>query len=186
MNHYSMIRQGRVLFFLLMELGIATQGGRMEDENLYTHRRIFRWLILVEIIGFIVVAAFLWVDELLDLPHRIFNTPPTPINFSESLIESCLVIVLGAVMVLITALFLRRIRYLEGFHIVCASCRRVLVNDDWMQLEAWVSNKTDAHFSHGLCPTCRASVEEELEQMEKEVNQPECRQYLRRDEDRAS
>src|SRR3990172_2188119 len=42
------------------------------------------WLI----IGFFVVIAFTWLNELLGLPHIFLNAPATRLNWQESLIET--------------------------------------------------------------------------------------------------
>ena len=50
---------------------------------------------------------------------------------------------------------LDEIKTLQGILPICSSCRNV--RDDagyWVQVEAYVSNHTDAHFSHGICPDC--------------------------------
>jgi signal transduction histidine kinase len=44
-------------------------------------------------IGFMVV--FLWLDEILDLPNLLFGAPPTPVNVTESMLESGAVVMLG-------------------------------------------------------------------------------------------
>jgi hypothetical protein len=52
---------------------------------------------------------------------------------------------------------LAHVKRLEGLLPVCARCRRV--RDDahyWRQLESYVTERTDAVFSHGICPDCRA------------------------------
>lgn len=48
-----------------------------------------------------------------------------------------------------------QIRTLSGLFPVCTGCRKV--RDDqgyWTQIEAYVSQKTDAKMSHGICPAC--------------------------------
>lgn len=47
------------------------------------------------------------------------------------------------------------IKTLEGFIPICAWCHKV--RDDagfWQQLEKYLDEKTDATFSHSICPTC--------------------------------
>jgi len=139
-----------------------------QEEKRLTHRRIYFWLLTVEAIGFILAAVLLWVDELLDLPHLVFGTTATPVNFSESILESIIILVLGAAIMVLTSVLLRRIKYLEGFHIVCASCHQVYDKGEWVQLEAWVTTGSEVNFSHGLCPNCRASTEKELDSISHE------------------
>ncbi len=49
----------------------------------------------------------------------------------------------------------REIKTLRGIIPMCASCKKVR-NDDgyWEQVEAYVSEHSEALFSHGICPDC--------------------------------
>ncbi len=49
------------------------------------------------------------------------------------------------------------VRTLEGILPICASCKRIK-NDAgaWEAVESFVRERTDAEFSHGLCPDCAA------------------------------
>jgi DNA-binding response OmpR family regulator len=50
---------------------------------------------------------------------------------------------------------LEQIKTLKGFIPICASCKNV--RDDkgfWHQVEAYISEHSDAEFSHGICPDC--------------------------------
>ncbi len=50
---------------------------------------------------------------------------------------------------------LEEIKILRGFLPICASCKKI--RDDkgtWTQLEAYISDHSQAEFSHGLCPEC--------------------------------
>jgi hypothetical protein len=47
-------------------------------------------------------------------------------------------------------------KVLSGFIPICASCKRVRVQEsEWTPVEVYVTNKTDATFSHGVCPECK-------------------------------
>lgn len=50
---------------------------------------------------------------------------------------------------------LSEVKTLRGLLPICAHCKMVR-NDEglWTQIEAYLSNHTDAQFSHGLCPDC--------------------------------
>jgi hypothetical protein len=50
---------------------------------------------------------------------------------------------------------LSKIKTLRGMLPICASCKKV--RDDkgyWSQIEAYISEHSEAEFSHGLCPEC--------------------------------
>ncbi len=128
-----------------------------------THRQLGRYLQLLEIIGFIVVLALLWLDELFDLPHRVFGTVQTPFNPGESLVESVLVAVLGVAVVLMTRRLLGGIRHLEGHHVLCTSCLRVQDNGGWELLADWLQAGSEADFTPGTCPDCKKDYDLHLE-----------------------
>jgi PAS domain S-box-containing protein len=58
---------------------------------------------------------------------------------------------------------LNNIKTLSGLLPICASCKKV--RDDqgyWTQIEAYVSDHSEAEFSHGLCPDCAKKYYDEL------------------------
>jgi phosphoserine phosphatase RsbU/P len=58
---------------------------------------------------------------------------------------------------------LARVKQLRGLVPICAYCKKV--RDDknfWQQVEHYVSEHTEAQFSHGICPDCYQKAREEL------------------------
>jgi K+-sensing histidine kinase KdpD len=58
---------------------------------------------------------------------------------------------------------LAKIDVLEGILPICASCKKI--RDDkgsWNQMESYISEHSQAQFSHGLCPDCAAKALEEI------------------------
>lgn len=53
----------------------------------------------------------------------------------------------------------KRINTLEEFIPICAHCKDVR-NDEgfWQAVEAYISERTESHFSHGICPKCIAEL----------------------------
>lgn len=49
----------------------------------------------------------------------------------------------------------REIKTLQGIIPICCSCKKIR-NDQgyWQQVEAYISDHSDAMFSHGICPDC--------------------------------
>lgn len=49
----------------------------------------------------------------------------------------------------------KKIDHLTGILPICSSCKRIRdENDAWHTVESFVSKRSDAKFSHGLCPEC--------------------------------
>ena len=46
-------------------------------------------------------------------------------------------------------------RQLEDLLPICPECQRIMTaNGVWQQVESYIMRRTDAHFSHGICPAC--------------------------------
>ena len=119
-------------------------------------------VLLFEGIGFVLVLALLWLNEALDFPHRLLGAPQTPLNWRESVLESVVVLGLGAATLSWTHHALARIRYLEGFIRVCMFCKRVQTRDEWVPIEVYVIDHSEAVVSHSMCPECRKRHHPEL------------------------
>jgi CheY-like chemotaxis protein len=54
---------------------------------------------------------------------------------------------------------LDQIKILKGIIPICSSCKKI--RDDkgyWQQVEEYISDHSDAEFSHGICPECAAKL----------------------------
>jgi len=56
---------------------------------------------------------------------------------------------------------LRHIKTLEGLLPICAHCKSIRKEggdpkdqEAWVPVEVYIQNRTDAEFSHGICPAC--------------------------------
>lgn len=48
-----------------------------------------------------------------------------------------------------------RVEALSGLLPICAACKKIRDDaGDWRQLEVYISERSDARFSHGICPEC--------------------------------
>ncbi len=58
---------------------------------------------------------------------------------------------------------LARIKTLSGMLPICASCKKIR-NDDgyWEQIEVYIKERSEAEFSHGICPECIKKLYPEL------------------------
>jgi PAS domain S-box-containing protein len=56
-----------------------------------------------------------------------------------------------------------RVKVLDGLLPICASCKKI--RDDkgyWNRLESYIHEHSEAHFTHGVCPTCSRKLYPEL------------------------
>ena len=67
---------------------------------------------------------------------------------------------------------LAKIKTLSGLLPICSSCKKV--RDDrgyWTQIEAYISDHSEAEFSHGLCPECAKKLYPEyIDDIKRETN----------------
>ena len=49
-----------------------------------------------------------------------------------------------------------RVKHLEGILSICSHCKRIRdEKDQWKQLENYISQRSEARFSHAICPECQ-------------------------------
>jgi len=50
---------------------------------------------------------------------------------------------------------IKEIKILQGILPICANCKKIR-NDSgyWEQVEEYIQDRSDAQFSHGICPEC--------------------------------
>lgn len=119
-------------------------------------KRSARELLWFEVAAFGLIIALSWADELLGLPARLFGGPHRP-DIGEAVLET-LVILLVAVPILIhTRRVVSRPFYFEGFLRVCAWCKNVEHQGNWIPVGEFFQERFETATSHGMCPTCFAA-----------------------------
>jgi hypothetical protein len=125
---------------------------------------IFNRVIACETIAFSVIILLIWLDEIIDIPDLLLGGEATPPYWRESLFESVCIIILGAVIIRFTRCLFQRMRYLEGILPVCASCKKIGDEEgNWRPIESYVHERSEAEFSHGICPECKEELYPELD-----------------------
>jgi hypothetical protein len=111
-------------------------------------------IIRIEVIGFLTVIFASWLDEIFDLPHILLGASPTPFNYFESILETTLISVIAIIIIFTTHKLLQRLSFLEGILPVCSFCKKIRVNKQWVQIERYIRDRSEADFSHSICPEC--------------------------------
>lgn len=53
----------------------------------------------------------------------------------------------------------KEVQQLQGLLPICSKCKRIRVAETrWEQVESYITKRSVAQFSHGICPTCYASI----------------------------
>ena len=107
-------------------------------------------------LGFIVIIALTWLDELIALPSLIFGDQSFLFDFRESALKMLLVLAVWFLLIGSTRRALSHARYLEGFMRVCAWCRHIDFKGKWISMEDFLQQGFDTPTTHGICPTCLA------------------------------
>jgi len=60
---------------------------------------------------------------------------------------------------------LANVKQLHGLLPICSYCKRIRGDDSyWTQVESYIAERSDAQFSHGICPPCATVLEKEIEE----------------------
>ena len=58
---------------------------------------------------------------------------------------------------------LSNVKQLHGLLPICSYCKRIRGDDQyWTQVESYIAQRSEAQFSHGICPTCYVDLERQI------------------------
>jgi len=110
---------------------------------------------------FVIVLS--WFDEVLDIPHVLLGGIATPINWRESVFESIIIGIVGALIIRHTYKLLTRLSYLESILPVCASCKKIRMDPEFLHdMKQFVQDRAATDFTYGICPDCIAKYYPEM------------------------
>ena len=68
---------------------------------------------------------------------------------------------------------LSRVKQLQGLLPICSYCKKIRDDQNyWQQVEQYVTDRTEARFTHGICPSCyEQHVRPELDRLEENANE---------------
>jgi hypothetical protein len=112
-----------------------------------------RRILLYQAGAFLLIITLSWVDELINLPTRLFGSH----GWRESAMETAVVLAVWVPSFVVTRRLLARLHHLEGFLKVCAWCRKIGHGDTWIPLEEYFARGFKIQTSHGICPQCANS-----------------------------
>mgnify|MGYP000080907377 CR=1 FL=1 len=113
--------------------------------------------------GFLALIGIVWALEVLDLPAAIYGAPETPVDWISASLLTAGILVMAIIVVGHT--YLQQQRILRGFIRVCSYCRKVHVEATvWEPIELFVSERTLAEFTHGICPDCLRAMSARVSQ----------------------
>jgi|GEM_PF-1198666 len=116
-------------------------------------------IVIYEVIAFIFMIFIIWLNEILDIPQILLGAEATPVNWREALFESLVIIIIAVVIITFTCRILKQMKYLEGLLPICSLCKKIRDRDgNWQYLECYISERSDAEFTHSICPECAKKI----------------------------
>ncbi|MBN2279447.1 MAG: hypothetical protein JXQ65_02600 [Candidatus Marinimicrobia bacterium] len=117
--------------------------------------KIKQKILLLETLALLIIILLLWMDEMLDLPHLLWNADPTLFNWKEAVIETIVIVVIIVPIIVFTWHNLKKIKRLESILPICSVCKKIRNEEGyWQQVEEYIQKHAGYQFSHSLCHDC--------------------------------
>jgi len=112
--------------------------------------------------GFLAVITLCWLNSLLGLPSLVFKGDIGISDFESPMLQMLLILAVWLLVNSSTRRSLDRLKHLEQFLHVCAWCRRIDCQGEWMPMEKFLQHGFDATTTHGICEDCLEKHAESL------------------------
>jgi hypothetical protein len=133
-------------------------------------------IVLYQNLGFLSIVILCFLDELIQLPSLIFSDHPFAFLFRRSTLNFLFTLAIWFVVSSSTRRIMQHVHYLEKFLRVCAWCRRINYQGEWMRLEEFMQQGFDTPTTHGICTEClrqqQAAVEKAKAMRKNEASLP--------------
>lgn len=117
------------------------------------------WVLLYPAFGFALVVLLNWSIEFSGVAQRVFGGERHVPDWRSALLQTVVLTMVAAVVVLVMRRLMAHLLYLEGFLRVCAWCRKVRYKDQWLRLEDYFEQGFHVGTTHGMCPQCVTKME---------------------------
>ena len=126
---------------------------REEEIKMNARKDAFARIAFWQYMAFIFLLSFVWVIEVLDIPHRVFGVEESPF----SLYQACLLsaAVLGAAVIAIGHTYEQQRSLLRKLLKTCLYCHRVKTTlGHWEHVEEYFIKHYPVSMERGACPAC--------------------------------
>ena len=138
-------------------------------------RKSGSWVLLYECLGFGMLLVLSWVNELVNLSHRLLGEVLSPADWRDSALQSVVILLIWWMVFALTRRLMAHLHYLEGFLRVCAWCRKVGNAEEWMRLEEYFARGFQIETTHGMCPECLKKMEEDTKEFHRQRLESEAK-----------
>ena len=126
---------------------------REEEVKINARRDAFARIAFWQYMAFIFLLCFVWVIEILDIPHRVFGVEETPFSLYRACLLSAAVI--GAAVIAIGHTYEQQRSLLRKLLKTCLYCHRVkTVFGKWEHVEEYFIKHYPISMERGACPAC--------------------------------
>lgn len=115
------------------------------------------FILWIEGCGFSLIIAIVWITEFFHVSYLLFAEPPG-FNLARPIARSIVILCVWAAVHLSTRRLLKRLHHLEEYLLVCAWCRKIGHEGDWITMESYFGSALSTPTTHGICPECSAKV----------------------------
>lgn len=122
-------------------------------------RELILW---IEGVGFGLIIALGWAAEVAQVPHMIFSES-AGFNWARPLMKTVIVAGVWIAVHLATRRLLARLHQLEEYLLICAWCRKIGHEGEWMTTEDFFDSALSTQATHGICPECARSMKASVE-----------------------
>jgi hypothetical protein len=119
--------------------------------------KTLRIITISQLTIFLLLLCLTLGNEIIDIPHYVFHDAPTLYSqrTGEIIIELSIFFIVMVFEIALLKNLYKRIRLLEGFLPICANCKKIKTTEDqWEQIEEYITKHSLAQFSHSICPDC--------------------------------
>jgi hypothetical protein len=111
-------------------------------------------VITLAVAGFVGLIVIFALDAYWDLPARSFGSFLKPLRPHEFAIKVVAALVLFILVLGVLRQAIHRINRLSHMLTMCAWCRRVSLNEEWVSIDQFLQQRNNTKSSVGLCPDC--------------------------------
>src|SRR5437588_7499661 len=130
--------------------------------------RRWRWVLVYEAIGFALLVGFAWLEEIQGLPQYLFGGGSHIHDWRDSAMATLVIVYVAAIIIGLTLRLLERLRHLEEMLRVCAWCRKIGYQNQWLKMEDYFAQGFSIRTTHGMCPDCLKKVQEDTAQLRRQ------------------
>ena len=130
-----------------------------EEKKVRINKDAFASVAIWQIVAFIALILFIWVNGLLDIPARVFGAEPTPFSMFQACMLTAAAIT--AAVICVGHTYEQQRSLLRKLLETCIYCHRVKTPEqEWEHVESYFIKHYPVGMDRSVCPHCQDMLEE--------------------------